>query len=83
MGAGGVIDGQSIDRPVLRNVARGLELAAESLSEGQPVPQEAVELMAMPTMSGWVLQGYRPVILVGDGAEERRTHRMKQRPFQT
>jgi len=38
---------------MVRNVVRALDLAADALAEGRPVPAEAVALMAKPMMPAW------------------------------
>lgn len=71
LGAGGAVHGQPLnaDRGMTRNVARALELAADALAAGEPVPAEAVTLMAQPLMPrrmylfmgeiGWRMQAWR------------------------
>lgn len=83
MGAGGVVNGQSIERPVLRSVARGLELAADSLSQGKPVPQDAVEMVARPAMSRWIYTNIAQLSWWLMGLRNGVAHRMKQRPIET
>ncbi len=83
MGAGGVVDGQSIEKPALRSVARGLELAANAISQGEPVPQEAVELMARPIMPGWAYTIICQVSWWVMGLKNGVAHRIKHRPFET
>jgi len=39
---------------MVRNVVRALDLAADTMAEGRPVPAEAVALMAKPMMPAWV-----------------------------
>jgi hypothetical protein len=68
LGGGEPIKGKPLgeSRGIVRNVIAALDLAAEALAEGDPVPQEAVDLMAEPlipasmyrTMGnlGWHLQ---------------------------
>jgi hypothetical protein len=41
-------------RGIVRNVIAALDLAAEALTGGHPVPQEAVSLMAEPLMPAWM-----------------------------
>ena len=71
LGTGGAVHGQPLaaDRGMTRNVARALELAADALAAGEPVPAEAVALMAQPLMPrrmylfmgeiGWRMQAWR------------------------
>jgi multimeric flavodoxin WrbA len=56
LGSGGAINGRSlkIAGGMVNNVKRSLELAAEALARGVPIPDEAVELMAKPMMSSWI-----------------------------
>ena len=54
MGMGGAVEGRLAGKPsgMLRNVVRGLDLAAAALAEGNPIPPEAVEAFGrslMPT----------------------------------
>lgn len=56
LGGGGAIDAQPLASKggMVRNVLRALDLAADALAEGLPVPAEAVALMAKPMMPGWL-----------------------------
>lgn len=58
LGLGG---GESLDAKPLkelggmvRNVVKALDLAADALSQGRDVPQEAIELMAKPFIPRWL-----------------------------
>jgi hypothetical protein len=55
LGAGETIHGQALNdiRGMARNVIRSLDLAAEALGEGKPVPPKAVKLMAKPLIPRW------------------------------
>ncbi len=44
----------TVPQGMLRHVVRALDLAAEAVAEGRPVPQEAVDLMAKPLMPQWL-----------------------------
>lgn len=46
LGMGGAIGGRSLEERggMVRNVIKGLDLAAQSLAEGEDVPEEAVEI---------------------------------------
>ncbi len=52
MGAGGAVSGRSLTAAggLVRNVVRALDLTAAALAAGQPVPEEAVALMAKPLL---------------------------------
>ncbi len=55
MGSGEAVGGQPPKaKGMLQHVARALDLAAEALARGCPVPQEAVDLMAKPLMPSWL-----------------------------
>lgn len=48
LGGGAAIDGRSLDEAggMVRNVKKSLDLTAEALAEGKPLPQDAIDLMA-------------------------------------
>jgi hypothetical protein len=50
LGGGEAISGQPLESKgrMVRNVSRALALSADALAEGDPVPEEAVRLMAKP-----------------------------------
>jgi multimeric flavodoxin WrbA len=54
MGAGGVMGGRPLDAAggMARHARAALELAAEALADGQPVPRRAAALMARPLVPG-------------------------------
>lgn len=56
MGMGGAVGGQESGKRegMLRNVLRGLDLAAAALSEGRPIPEEALSLFARKLMPRWL-----------------------------
>jgi hypothetical protein len=56
LGAGEMIGGRELDRigGMVRNVTRALDLAATALAAGQPIPREAVELMAKRLCPRWL-----------------------------
>ena len=56
--AGGMIGGQPLRklRGMMRSAIKALDLAAEALAAGRPVPEEAVQLMARPPIPKF---GYR------------------------
>jgi hypothetical protein len=53
LGGGGTVNGQPLAQGggKVRNLVASLDLAANALSAGQPVPPQAVELMAKPIIS--------------------------------
>ena len=55
LGGGEAINGQSLLRVkgMARNVIKSLDLTADALAEGKPVPQEAVGAMAKPITPAW------------------------------
>ncbi|HLO33219.1 MAG TPA: NAD(P)H-dependent oxidoreductase [Anaerolineales bacterium] len=62
-GGEGVVHGNSLHELDGRAIPlkKSLELAAQALGAGKPVPQEAIELMARPVVSSWLywlLGGY-------------------------
>jgi hypothetical protein len=56
LGGGEAISGGSLAARggVVRNVVRALDLAADAVADGRPVPAEAVFLMAKPMMPAWL-----------------------------
>ena len=56
LGMGGVIDGKPLAKRgrMVRNISRALDLSAEAVDRGQPLPAEAVDLMARPLMPSWL-----------------------------
>ena len=56
LGGGGAINGRPLAQVqgLARHAIRALELAAEALAQGQPVPPEAVALMAKPLVPTWL-----------------------------
>jgi hypothetical protein len=56
LGCGGSIDGRHLNERggMVRNVKRSLEIAAEALSRGEAVPEEAIQLMAKRLMPVWL-----------------------------
>lgn len=56
LGAGQVIGGKPLEQlgGVAENIRQSLEMAAEALAEGRPVPRKAIALMAKPAMPRWL-----------------------------
>jgi hypothetical protein len=56
MGMGGALGGQAGGKRegMLRNAFRGLDLAADALSEGRPIPEEAISLFGGKLMPRWL-----------------------------
>ena len=83
LGEGGAINGQPLAKAggMVRNVVAALDLAAAALAEGEPVPAEAIALMARPFIPtraymlmgdvGWLAQARRNRVLT----------RLAARPF--
>lgn len=75
LGGGGVLNGQSPDQAggKARRIMQSLNLAADALAQGQPVPEAAVGLMARPIIPaglymlmgdiGWVQQAWQNDVL--------------------
>lgn len=59
LGGGGSIDGRSLGRlgGMTRNLRAGLDLAADALLRGEPVPDEAVARLAKPMMPSAIYTG--------------------------
>lgn len=84
LGAGEALNAQPLATRggMARNVVRALDLAADALAEGRPVPAEAVALMAKPMMPAWVYT------LAGNWGWKRRAaqygvqRRLAERPHQ-
>lgn len=80
LGGGGVLNGQSPDQAggKARLIVQSLDLAADALALGQPVPDAAVELMARPIIPaslymlmgdiGWVQRSWQNGVLWKLGA---------------
>ena len=83
LGGGGAINGQPLAKAggMVHNVVAALNLAAAALAEGEPVPAEAIALMARPFIPA------RAYMLMGDLGWlrlARRNHvltRLGERPF--
>ncbi len=83
LGGGGALNGKSPDAAGARarNIVHSLDLAADALAQGQPVPDVAVELMAQPIIPaslymlmgdiGWVQQAWQNNVL----------WKLRKRPF--
>lgn len=56
LGGGGIINGKPLNDlgSRVKNVVRSLDLIAAALAGGNPVPKEAVELMAKPVAPHWL-----------------------------
>ncbi len=56
LGGGEAIDGQPLAKvkTLARNAIRSLDLAAEAIAAGEPLPQKAVRLMAKPLVPTWM-----------------------------
>jgi hypothetical protein len=56
LGGGEAIQGKSLLelKGMARNIMQSLDLAADALATGQPIPDEAVVLMAKPVVSPWL-----------------------------
>lgn len=56
LGGGGAINGKPLQKlgGMLGKVRKALELTAEALTVGQPVPEQADELMSKPLVPGWL-----------------------------
>jgi multimeric flavodoxin WrbA len=56
LGMGAAIDGKPLEKLgfMTRNVRKSLKLTANALASGNPVPQEALDLMAKPFMPIWL-----------------------------
>jgi hypothetical protein len=84
LGAGEAINGRNLFKVkgLARNVIKSLDLAAQALADGKPIPQKAVDLMAKPLMPRWLY------ILMGTSRwkREAKTHGMHKnlldRPFE-
>jgi hypothetical protein len=64
IGGGGIIDGKALKKVkwVARNVIRAMDLSAEALCRNDPIPEQAVRLMAKPLIPHWL---YRFIATVG------------------
>jgi hypothetical protein len=56
LGGGEAINGRGLFRVrgLARNVIKSLDLAAQALADGKPIPEKAVDLMAKPLMPRWL-----------------------------
>jgi hypothetical protein len=83
LGGGEMINGQPLQDlgGRVRNVIRSLALTADALADGKPVPEEAVALMARPSIPAWMY------VLVGGIGWRRRARkygaqrRLKDQPY--
>ena len=83
LGGGEAIGGKSLSEAggVARNARKALDMAAEALAVGLPVPEEAVSLMAAPVVSTWL---YTLIGDIGWRLKARRHgtgSRLKDRPY--
>lgn len=84
LGGGQAINGRPLPEMggMVRHVTQALDLAAEALAAGRPVPEEAMELMARQFIPSWLY-----VLMGGIGwRQQARQHgaqrRLKARPFE-
>jgi multimeric flavodoxin WrbA len=84
MGAGGMIDGQSLERLGGRaaHIVKALDLAAAALAAGGPVPNEAAALMATPSIPHWAYRLIADGLFRWTGWKRGLSRRMRDRPFQ-
>ena len=83
LGEGGAVNGQPLAKAggMVHNVVAALDLAAAALAEGEPVPAEAIALMARPFIPA------RAYMLMGDVGwlaqawQNRALSRLTARPF--
>jgi hypothetical protein len=56
LGGGGFVDGRPLEKlgGMARSIKKALDLAAAALAQGQPIPEEAISLMAKPVMPAWL-----------------------------
>lgn len=84
LGAGESIQGRPLERVgrMARHVRKALDLAAEALSSGRTIPEEAAQLMAKPLLPAWAY------VLFGGLAWRRRARsfgaqsRLGERPYE-
>lgn len=56
LGCGGVIDGKPLVSlgGMVRNVVKSLNLSALALAQGNPIPEQAIELIEKPLLPNWL-----------------------------
>jgi hypothetical protein len=83
LGEGGALNGQPLAKAggMAHNVVAALDLAAAALAEGEPVPSEAIALMARPFIpaSAYMLMG--DVGWLAQARRNRALTRLAARPF--
>ncbi len=85
LGGGQSIDGRPMDKAgwLARNVRKSLDLAADALADGRPLPSEAVRLMSTPLVPKWLY------VWIGESGGKRRARangvleRIADRPYGT
>lgn len=84
LGGGETINAKPLGKlgGMVRNVLKSLDLTADAIAEGKPVPQEAISLMARPLVPKWLY-----ILFGGIGWQLRaRRHgaqrRLRERPYE-
>jgi NADPH-dependent FMN reductase len=77
LGGGGAISGKRLEhvRGIAKNIRKSLDLAAEALSEGRPLPPEAIRLISRPLMPKclyvWMAETGEKHVIKRNGAWEK------------
>ena len=84
LGGGGAINGQPLTKVEgqARHAIQALDLAAAAVAQGRPVPEEAIEAMARPSIPSWA---YRAMSWLGWRQQARQHGVQKQlyaRPYE-
>ncbi len=83
LGGGEVIGRRPLHRAGrrLRHVRRSLDVTADALAEGRPVPDEAVALMAKPVIPKWLLLSVGGMVWKVQARREGAAHKLHDRPY--
>lgn len=75
LGMGRIIEGKSLDKMgfIVRNVRKSLNMAAEAIVEGKPLPGEAVYLMEKPIIPVWLYTSLSKVAYKSEVKKDRDT----------
>ena len=84
MGMGGALGGRPLEKAggMVRNTRQALDLAAESLSRGEPVPQDVSALMAKPIIPKWLYLFFGNRGMRGEAKKHGVLHSVYARPYE-
>ncbi len=84
LGAGEAISGRPLSavKGLARNVIKSLQLTAEALVAGRPVPQKAKDLMARPLVPKWMYSVFGERRWRQDAKRHGALHHLDDRPYE-